>query len=374
MKNIILLFVLFVMAGATKAQNGNIVVQTIKGKVINEATNEPVSYTNIGLDDTYYGTASDDDGNFEMNISADMVSKNIFFSAVGYKNKTFPVKSLFNKEFNVIKLQPKSYDIGNVDVSAQSKVLIRILRMAAENTPYNFIGGPFNLICSYENKISEGDSTLEAQNAIVTVYDKYGYMHPSESDAFHSLKYKLEKTKVTNAGYSFSTGNTNLDDLFGLDWVRTATSVMNPGIIDGFQLKLESEPEIDGSPCWVISFTQKKPTLAGCGDFYATSFEGKITIEKDDYSVKKIEGKIHSAKNNRQGRDLAIGAANTHFQKNVSYDFTVNYSNLKPETILLNKTYTSEGTKVKEQSKLVVNQVQTTNLVEIDSREYFMGE
>jgi len=374
MKKIIIHFILIVSVWAVNAQEGGKVVQTIKGKVINEATNEPVSYTNIGLEDTYYGTASDENGNFELKIPEEMISKNIFFSAVGFKNTQFPVSSLFDKEFYVIKLQPQSYDIGKIDVAAQSKVLIRILRMAAEDTPYNFIGGPFNLICTYENKFTMDDSVQVIQNATVTVFDKNGYIKPSQLDAYQSLKYSLKETEKTVADYRFSTGTNNLDDLFGLDWVRTSSSVMNPGLLDNFQLKLEGEPEINGSPCWVISFKQSKPTLAGSGDFYATLFEGKITIEKDDYSVKKIEGKVHSAKNNRQGRDLAIGTSNTHFQKNVSYDFTVNYSNLKPDYILLNKTYTSEGKKVKEQSKLVVNKVQTTNLVEIDNREYFMGE
>ena len=374
MKRIIIFFIVVISVWTLNAQEGGKVVQTIKGKVINEATNEPVSYTNIGLEGTLYGTASNGDGNFELKIPAELVSKNIFFSAVGFKNEMFPVTSLFDKEFNVIKLQPQSYDIGKIDVAAQSKVLIRILRMAAEDTPYNFIGGPFNLVCTYENKVSVNDSVLEAQNATVTVFDKNGYVKPSKLEAYQSLKYTLNETKQTAADYRFSTGTNNLDELFGLDWVRTASSVMNPGLLNDFQLKLDSEPTIDGSQCWVILFKQNKPTLAGSGDFYATSFEGKITIVKDDYSVKKIEAKVNSSQNNRQGRDLAVGASNTHFQKNVSYDFTVSYSNLKPDYILLNKTYTSDSNKVKEQSKLVVNKVQTTNLVEVDSREYFMGE
>ena len=242
MKNIIFLAILVVTVWAAKAQENGNIVKTIKGKVINEATNEPVSYTNIGLEDTFYGTASDGDGNFELKIPAELVSKNIFFSAVGYKNLKFPVKTLFSKEFNVIKLQPQSYDIENVDVAAQSKVLLRILRMAAEDTPYNFIGGPFNLVCTYEKKITVNDSILPVQNASVTVYDKNGYMHPSKLEAYHSLKYNLKSTKETAAEYRFSTGITNLDDLFGLDWVRTASSVMNPGILDDFQLKIDSEP------------------------------------------------------------------------------------------------------------------------------------
>ena len=343
MKKVIILFVLLISVWAANAQDEGKVVQTIKGKVIDEATNGPVSYTNIGLEGTLYGTASDGEGNFELKIPELLVSKNIFFSAVGFKNKMFPVTSLFDKEFNVVKLQPQSYDIGKIDVAAQSKVLIRILRMASDNTPYNFIGGPFNLICSYEKNTIVDDSVQVAQNAVVTAFDKNGYIKPSQQDAYQSLKYQLKEVTKTSADYRFSTGTNNLDDMFGLDWVRTSSSVMNPGLLDDLQLKLDGEPEVDGSACWVISFKQIDPTLSGSGDFYATSFEGKITIEKDDYSVKKIEGKIHSEKNNRQGRGLAVGASNINFQKDVSYDFTVNYSNLKLDYILLNKMYTSGG-------------------------------
>ncbi len=374
MKNIILLLFFAASTVVVFAQDGGKVVQTVKGKVINQATNEPVSYTNIGLEDTFYGTASDGDGNFELKVPSEMVSKNIFFSAVGFKNYTLPVQSLFDKEFNVIKLQPQSYDIGDIDVAAQSKVLIRILRMASEDIPYNFIAGPFNLTTTYENNVTVNGSPEPLRKMVVTVYDKTGYVNPSKLDAYKSVKYSLKETKQTEANYRFATGTTNMDDLLGLDWVRTGSSVLNPGILTDFQLKLDSEPVVEGNPCWVISFAQSNPTVAGSGDFYATSFEGKVTIQKDDYSVKKVEGKIQSNKNNRQGRGLAIGDSNKHFYSTVSYDFTVNYSNLKPDYILLNKSYISEGQEVSEQSKLTVNQVQTTNLVEIDSREYFSGE
>ena len=96
----ILIFALGLSVFSTAQQPGKI-VQTIKGKVINATTNEPISYTNIGLEGTYFGTASDGEGNFELKIPHELVSKNIFFSAVGFKSKQFPVESLFDKEFNI---------------------------------------------------------------------------------------------------------------------------------------------------------------------------------------------------------------------------------------------------------------------------------
>jgi len=141
-------FGIFTVSAQTEAE----IVQTIKGKVINKATNEAVSYTNIGIENTFHGTASDEEGNFQLKIPQEMASGDIYFSAIGYRNEKFPVASLFDREFNIIKLEPQSYSIEDVDIAAQSKVLIRILRMASENTPYNFLGGPFNLICQWEQE------------------------------------------------------------------------------------------------------------------------------------------------------------------------------------------------------------------------------
>jgi hypothetical protein len=373
MKSIILSSLLaFLSVLAVAQQEEGKIVGTIKGKVINANTNEPVSYTNIGLEDTFFGTASDEEGNFELKIPQEMVSKNIFFSAVGYKNKQFPVRELLEKEFNIIKIESQSYEIENVDIAARNKILIRILRMASENIPYNYIRGPYNLTGVY-SFVKTVDSTTSKKSAEVLIYDRNGYMNPSKKDAYQSLKYTVTSVEPGNA-FRFSAGTTNIDELLEIDWVRSATSVLDPDITNGFGLKLEEEPVIDGKECWVISFQQDNPPLTASGDYYSTRIEGKITINKEDYSVLKIEGKVNSLKNNRQGKSLAIGDSNSDFITDVSYIFTIGYENLKPSKIELNKTYVHKGEKVSEKSALEINQVKATNLTELDSRQYYTGE
>jgi hypothetical protein len=375
MKHLIFYIGLIIMVTNVSAQDNEKTVRTIKGKVINEATNEPVSYTNIGLEGTYIGTASNIEGNFELKITEENSRKNIFFSAVGYQGSSFPVLGLFDKEFNIIKLQPQSYDIGRIDVAARSKVFIRILRMATENTSYNFLGGPFNLVCSYENSKTTSSGTVQSiQKGSVLIFDKNGYSNPSKYDAFESVKYSFRKEGKDSADYQFSTGINNLDELLELDWVRAGSSLLNEALLDEFDFTLAEEPVIDGKNFWIINFRQNQPTLGGTGDFYATSFEGKITIAKDDYSVKKIEGKVRSAKNSLQGRSIAVSTQSIKVRENVEYNFTVTYSGLKVDEILLNKTYVSEGLDFSEQSRLKVNQVQTTNLTAFETRSYFSGE
>ena len=367
----IIAVLLFLFSGVSAQQSGK-VFKTIKGKVINISTNEPVSYTNIGIEGTLHGTASDDQGNFELKIPKELISKNIYFSAVGFKNKQFAVNKLFDRDFYIIKMESKSYGIDNIDIAAKNMVLIRILRMATENIPYNFVQGPYNLIGTYSNEKTVDDSTQQ-QSAEILIYDQTGYSKPSKLNAYQSLKYSIKTEKSVN-DYRFSTGATTIDELLELDWVRSASSVLDPALTSGLSLKLTDEPTIDGKEYWVISFKQEKPTLAGSGDFYATSFEGEITIEKESYSVLKIDGKIKSAKNNRQGKGLAIGVTNSHYFKDVAYNFSVQYKEQMPVKIELNKAYTYKGDKISDNSILEIKSARANNLTEVNSRQYFTGE
>jgi hypothetical protein len=372
MKTIKIFLLAFCISFSVFAQESGKVVHTVKGKVVNASSNQPVSYTNIGLEGTYYGTASDADGNFELKIPEEMVAKDIYFSAVGFDNKQFPVNQLFDKSFSIVKLQSKSYGVDEVDVAAQNMVLIRILRMASENIKYNYGAGPFNLHCSYSVENTVGGEVM-SKKASVLLYDAKGYSEVSKSDAFVSRKYSVKKEQ-SDIDYSFSNGMMNIDDLLEFDWVRSASNVLNPALLSTFKLALESQPKIDGKEYWVIKFSQEKPTLEGSGDYYASAFSGKIAINKEDYSVLKIEGKVESPKNNRQGKGLAVGTSNENYLTDVQYSFAVDYNNLLIHQIALNKKYLLNEQNVSENSVLTVDRAHANNVTVLKARDYFAGE
>lgn len=372
MKKIALFVLTIGMSVLTMAQS-NKVAHTLKGKVVDASTNRPVSYTNIGLEGTLLGTASDADGNFELKIPESMEGKPIYFSAVGYTNQQFPVKNLFSKKFCVIKLQAQSYGVGEVDVAAQNMVLIRILRMASENIKYNYGVGPFNMHFKYTNtKTASNGTSPKSTTATVLLYDKTGYSVPSKIDAFKARNYSVEKEN-TKDDYSFASSQLDIDDLLNLDWARSASCILNPGLLNDYSLSLESQPKIDGQEYWVIAFSQKRPTLEASGDYYATAFSGKITIKKDDYSVLQIEGTIASTKNNRQGRSLAVNNT-TNCNTSVNYTFKVNYEGVALKRVTMDKKYTTNNQQYAEQSILDMTRIHANNITTIGNRDYFAGE
>ena len=362
-----MLLVVFI-TGTASAQTETQIAKTIKGKVVNEATNEPVAYTNVGIENTFYGTASDDKGNFQLKIPGEMVSRQIIFSSVGYQSQKLPVATLFEKEFIIIKLIPQTYDIEKIDIEGRSRVLARVLRMASENTPYNYISGPFNLNCSVHIEKTVNDSLPVITRARLLIYDKTGYRAPSKSDAYSMRNYKIEKEQPD---YSFSGSILNIDEMLELDWVRNASSVLNPSLTDHFELELTGEPVIDGKSAWLISFRQKKPNLSGSQDFHATAFEGKITILKDDYAVKKIEASVSSERHNRQGKSLAVGNYNSNYYEDVAYNYTIHYSKLIPRSFTMDKSYMFKGQKINEKTNIEITHVQVEEIEEITGRNYF---
>ncbi len=372
MRKRLTIILLFLISFAVSAQE-NPSIQVIKGKVIDSSSKNAVAYTNIGLEGTFYGTASDNDGNFELKIPAELQDLQIYFSAVGYKNKKFPVADLFAKEFNLIRMDAQTYNIGDIDINAQSKVLYRILRTASENVSRNFVNQPISMLCSYENEKKQSGEA-RSRKATVRIDDKTGYAAPSKTDAYKNRNYQFSDVRKNFESYSLKDGATNMDEILGLDLARSLSSVLNPGILSGFHLSMEDEAVINNSAAWVIGFRQPAPTLAGSGNFYATSFEGKIYINKNNYSVLKIECWVKAPKQNNLGRDLAIGAGIKDFYTGVAYDFSVTYNSKGVKFISLNKNYTEGGSAVTEHTQLVVNETKPIMENQITSRDYFEEE
>lgn len=91
----------------------------IKGRIIDEQTNEPIFNSNIYLSGTEWGTTSNSEGKYRIKniIPSDY---QIVFSVIGYESqsKIITVKNHRTIELN-IELKPKSYELENVLVDSE---------------------------------------------------------------------------------------------------------------------------------------------------------------------------------------------------------------------------------------------------------------
>lgn len=333
----IILFLLFLMPVSVFSQP-----KTLKGRVVDASNQQGIGYTNIGVEGTFYGTASDADGFFELKIPEEFFEAKLFISAVGYRNVSLVLSDLFGQEFVRIPLAQQTYRIEGVDVEAQSRVLFRIVRTAIQKIPQNYHAGPLGVKFYYQENKQMNDSSISGREAIVELYDQTGYSSPSVTDAYRNRHYRFTQVKKNFESRLFSTAQTGFDELLEMDLARLSNTILNEELLNDYDLNLEGISTYDGDSVWIISYKTGKPDLAHSGDYYANRMEGKLYILKRNYAVIRNECMIGAFTHHSQNRSLFT---NDQEQQQVSYHFTGIYKNTDGKYAVsyldCDKTYTN---------------------------------
>lgn len=298
MKNLLLILCLSFTIGL-QAQN-----QLLKGRIVDANDQSGIAYTNIGIEGTFYGTASDANGFFELKIPAEFANKTLFVSAVGYENKNYPVAELLKTEFARLSLNEQTYSIEGIDVAARSQVLFRIIKTASAKVPENYHNGPIGLKFHYLAKETRNDSTSQIREAIAEMTDQSGYGRPSVQDAFDNRNFRFTEVNKNFRSYSFPDAQTGFDELIELDLARLSNTIFKEELIRDYDLQLDGIRPYEGDSVWVIAYKTDITDLAHTGDYYATKMDGKLFILKSNYALVRNECMIEASKNNPQNRSL----------------------------------------------------------------------
>ncbi|MCW3787639.1 carboxypeptidase-like regulatory domain-containing protein [Marinilabiliaceae bacterium AAT] len=256
---------------------------TVKGVVLNAETNMPVEFANIGVENTYLGTASDLNGYFELELSNALSDKTVMISAVGYKTKSFAVSNWVDVEDVKIQLIPMNYDLSEVDVTAKSKIGYGIIKSASNLISDNYNTHAFSYKCFLNT--SNGNGNESSQIFLMT--DKTGYQSRTFTDAFENRNYKVIENSKQEEPQSFSEGLTFIDQVINSDIVRCPGNILSTESVSDFEIKIEGTDVFDGDSVWVISYESNKPTIQNCGDPNANSYSGKIWITVNNNVILK---------------------------------------------------------------------------------------
>ncbi|WP_159521566.1 carboxypeptidase-like regulatory domain-containing protein [Sunxiuqinia indica] len=366
MRNLIIsLFLVFFISASVRAQ-------VIKGRVVDSNTQEGIAYTNIGVEGTFYGTASDSEGFFELKVPDEFKNEKLFFSAVGYGNMVLRIPELLKRDFTRIQLVEQTYDIDTIDVAAQSRVLFRVIKTAAAKVPENFYHGPLGLKLYFEETKQVAGALEQKREAVVQLYDESGYASPSITDAFSKRHFKFSEVKKNFESYSIPAAKTGFEELLEMDIARLSNTIFDEKLLNDFDLQLEGISKFNDDSVWIISYKTSKADLAHTGDFYATQLDGKIYISKNNYEVIRNECMIDAEKNHPHNRSLATKKLE---QSKVNYHYTATYNPFNGKYAVnyldCEKTYLDQDNKeVSYSRKASVLELNTT-AEKIQGKDYF---
>lgn len=129
----------------------------LHGEIIDAKTSEPISFVNIGIKGTRYGTASNSAGTFVLNVPEQHKNGVLQFSCIGFETRELPVHELLSQ--HVVRLEPSVVPLDEVTVMPDS-TLRSFLRRAARKIPENYTSSSSLLTGFYRQTLQdENDET-----------------------------------------------------------------------------------------------------------------------------------------------------------------------------------------------------------------------
>lgn len=357
------------------AQKNSANQTVLRGNIINEANNDPLSFVNVGILGTSLGTASDQEGNFILS-TPDVKSESyeIFFSAIGYESLQIKLNALRFDSINTIRLTPTQYKLNEVDVNAKSRMLYGIIKDANSKIAKNYPQMPFIYGFDFKSTIETAES-LKTIKGKGEIYDSLGYHRTSFADAFNARTYRfMESEEIEKNNYAFYKGITLMDELLNFDVVRSNGNVLDVVYIDKYNLNLLATTTYGNQSVYVIAYKNLDPKVTSTGDYYATSYEGEIYISKDSKAILKNITTVKSSMISPYGRSFVITDPTLALGTDCEYNFTTTYQQSNGQyvlsTISMAISYKDANKKVvKHSAELIIENFKKGTLNTVPNRD-----
>ncbi len=236
--------------------------QILKGKVIDAETPKPLSFVNIGIKGTSYGTASNSSGDFVINVPERYKNSTLQFSCIGYETKSLSVQEVLRQK--EVRLQPSVIPLDEVTVMPDS-TLRSFLRKAYLKIPSNYPNvkteyhGFFRESLQSEDgeyiRLVEGITKAQKtsynnrQGGTVQIIKTRKYVNPEKTNKFPVNFYGLPHF------------------VHYYDMVKCRESFLKPG--KNYQYTYEGITAYEGQKVHKISFTPKENTSEPyCGTLF----------------------------------------------------------------------------------------------------------
>jgi len=252
---------------------------SLTGKIKNQKNGQVIPFVNIGVEGTYFGTSSNEYGNFKLVLKRG--SHSLIISCVGYQTKILNV-TIPHKDKISIELKPISIELPEVIVDADENPAYRIIRNAIANKEKNKKG----LLNYHYNFYSK--NILKSGTEIVFIEEDIGEGLKILPDSVKELKTQLSKTENISDDF-FQNSDLNFFEKEIIDFTDDSLTMgefvfhlpISRFAFDYYDYKLLGVKQSDNKTFYhieVIPYSKIRPTFAG-----------EILIEDSAYALAGLD-------------------------------------------------------------------------------------
>jgi len=343
----------------------------IKGKVIDQISEEPLAYANISILGKSIGTVTNNDGEFVFKIPAQFLPFDLAVSFVGYKNAIVPISKL-SQDINIIYLK-------RVNISLQ-EVVIRyvepetLIREAVKKIPENYSTQDNIYTVFYREIIQRNDDYAAVSEAVLNVF-KSPYTN------YHNDHIRLLKSRK-NIDYSimdtiFFKLKGGLHASLYLDIIKNSISFIDVDKLHLYEYTMTNIVKFNHNTAYEIKFSPRY-------DLKDESFRGTIFIDTETSAIKAAEFEIEPSAVSKMSQELVVKKNWRVKVKPISAKYKVSYRTLN-NVLHLNMVRGELDFRVKNRKRLfadnyktifefAVNDIDTTNIDDFKRKELINTE
>ncbi|MEZ4998790.1 MAG: carboxypeptidase-like regulatory domain-containing protein [Bacteroidales bacterium] len=264
-------------------------VTTIRGRVVDAETNQPLVFASIAVQGSNVSTVTNLDGEFTLKLAGSETG-NLEFSYVGYKNRVMSIDDMkTNGQRNVVELETAMIPIKEVIVKplVPEEIMEKVISSFDENYP----GLANDMTGFYRETIRKNRSYISIGEAVVEVF-KAPYQNDLRYDAVRIYKGRKSNDveKMDTVLFKLQGGPTTT---LYLDVVKNPETFLTREALSQYELELSNIAMIDDRTNYVINFYQK-PSIS------TPLYQGRLFIDIETYAVAQAEFAF-----NLENKDLA---------------------------------------------------------------------
>src|SRR5579871_6066136 len=247
---------------------------TITGKVVDRETKESLPFASVGVIGKPIGVISNEQGEFDFHIPADMRNDILSISMLGYRTYEAPIWSINTSGEVLIEMQAASILLKEVVVTDSLKAG-EIMKLAIARIEQNYPMQPFQLDGFYRDVKKLGGTYISLLEAAVKIHDE-NYVAPRNKFKLRERVALIEVRRSLGYSSRFTTffDNDNLlEDLLLNNNVRYRQFPEEEEFFKS--LDLEDDGYFDGREVYVVS--NKK------------DFQLRVFIDKKTYGIVHLE-------------------------------------------------------------------------------------
>jgi hypothetical protein len=340
---------------------------SLKGKIIDRNSGDPVPFATVSITGTQIGTISNSDGNFVFKYPRIFSQDSVVISCMGFKMEKIRLEYL-DTAYAEILLKPDYIPIQEVIIRKTDPIYL--LHSAISRISQNYYTGPVNLTTFYRESVKKGNNYIIISEAILEIF-RSGFDEEFPFDQVRMVKGRknVDIQRTDTVTLKLKAG---LQTSLFLDIVRNKPEFFNEDFFPFYTYDMTDIILDEDRYTYVITFKQHTYTQP-------PHYEGKIYIDMESLAIRAFEFHINPETIDKAAKYLVIHKPRNFDVIPVSAQYYVRYRNEK-DKLYLAYILSDNIFRIRKKNQLIsrtfqtvtemaVTNIQTQNVIRFKQKE-----